>query len=110
MSGLLFGLLQSVKNTVEIGVQTMEKILTTAEMCEIFEVTDRTLRRWKNEDRCPGCLGKNSWSLFPVLEWWLGCRSYDAPYGAEEGIWRRLEKKYGDEIFDDFEDWSESEE
>ncbi|TDY60538.1 hypothetical protein C8D99_10887 [Aminivibrio pyruvatiphilus] len=88
----------------------MEKILTTAEMCEIFEVTDRTLRRWKNEDRCPGCLGKNSWSLFPVLEWWLGCRSYDAPIGAEEAIWRRLEKKYGDEIFEDYMDWSESEE
>ena len=78
----------------------MEKILTTAEMCEIFEVTDRTLRRWKNEDRCPGCLGKN----------WLGCRSYDAPIGAEESIWRRLEKKYGDEIFEDYTDWSESEE
>ncbi|WP_208321127.1 hypothetical protein [Aminivibrio pyruvatiphilus] len=45
-----------------------------------------------------------------MLEWWLGCRSYDAPIGAEEAIWRRLEKKYGDEIFEDYMDWSESEE
>jgi hypothetical protein len=72
--------------------KTDDRIISTKDLCEIFSITDRTVRRWKTEG-CP-CEGRNEWSLFSVVSWWYDGRYYDAPLGADDEIWGRIERRY----------------
>ncbi len=72
----------------------MELVLKSSEICAVFGITDRTLRRWKTYG-APN-KGRDEWDFYRVFAWWtdffieqIDDEQFDAvfnraaPYGAD---------------------------
>jgi len=77
--------------------------ISTAQLCRIFGVVDRTARRWKNEEGLPS-LGPNRWHVFQVLSWWFDFKAYEKEESEVEAALERMKKITGLD-FDDYLDW-----